>query len=87
MTTFSSFNTKTPAEEIVEVLAKHKTPVNLIDSVFDAARSFAYQGAIVQSLREDSKEAASVREKQPVFVPEDSNGQSLNNGYGMMFPN
>lgn len=81
------FEPDKPAKEIVEVLAKYNTPINMIDSVFGLAQSFAHQGTIVQSLGEGNKKAATVRERQPVFVPENSNGQSLDNGHGMMCPN
>ena len=70
MATFNIFNPKIPAEEIVEVLAKHNTPINLINSVLETARGFTYQGTIVQSLRKDNKEAASELERPAVMFPE-----------------
>lgn len=84
---FGVFDPADSAKEIVKVLAKYNTPINMIDIVFDLARCFAYQGSTVQSLHEGNKKAASVQERQPVFVPEDSNGKTLDNGHGMTCPN
>ena len=69
MSMYDIFIPRSPAKEIVEVLAKYNTPINMIDAVFDFARSFAHQGTTVQSL-----------ERKPVFVPGDSDGVHLNNG-------
>lgn len=74
MKTSGVFNPTEPAKEIVEVLAKYNTPINLIDSVFGLAQSFAHQSTIVQSLGEGNKKAAAVRERQSMFVSEDSGG-------------
>ncbi len=75
MSMYDIFIPRSPAKEIVEVLAKYNTPINMIDAVFDFARSFAHQRTTVQSL-----------ERKPVFVPGDSDGVYLNNGPAIACP-
>lgn len=49
------YNPRAAAEEIVEVLARNKVPIALIDSTFDTARGFARQYTAARSLHEEGK--------------------------------